>query len=184
MKKVLLLIISLGSLFAANFVLAYQTVLIDFPENQGWHEVYYQKQGSEAILQYVPGGQNETNWTRTLVFHSYPNSIYNSAGFMDRSTAQMESANSTGLYHYTKYSSLDSIAVRCVEKNALVPRQCEIYRVSNSFEGLISMHYINKNVQDFKHNYDTWYQIVKNIRIYQSYYRDDRVMDKATSFEL
>lgn len=185
MKKVHLLIISF-LLLVAPAVFAYETVLIDFPDNQGWHEVYYQTQGNESILQYVPGGQSYDSWSRTLVFHSYknPDGANNAAGFIDRATMQMEAKNSTQLYRYTKYNDMDSIAVRCIEKNQFMPKQCEIFRVSQSFEGLISMHYINKNAQDFKNTYNYWYDIVKNIRIYRSYYRDDRIMDKATSFEL
>lgn len=187
MKKVHLLFISLVCcIFFATAAIAYQTVLIDFPENQGWHSVYYNSNSGESILQYVPAGQTSENWMRTLVFHSYKNLDWtdSSAAFMDRTTMQMESKNSTQLYKYTKYSEMDSISTRCITKNQFMPTQCEIYRVSKSFEGLISMHYINKNVQDFKANYDSWYEIVQDISIYNSYYRDDRIMDKATSFEL
>lgn len=183
MKKVLLLIISL---FIAQASFAYQTVLVDFPQDQGWHDVYYATRADEAILQYVPRGQTGENWTKTLVFHSYKNLNWtdSAAVFMDRTTMQMEAKNSTQLYKYTKYSEMDSIATRCIAKNAQMPSQCEIYRVSKSFEGLISMHYINKNIQDYKNTYDSWYEIMKDIRIYYSYYMDDRILDKATSFEL
>ena len=184
MKKVLLLIISLFAIPATVF--AYETVLINFPPGAGWEAVYYATQGTESILQYVPRGQSETNWTKTLVFHSYK-TIDNggsAAGLMDRTTMQMENQNSSQLYKYIKYGEMDSIATRCVQKNSIIPTQCEIYRTSKSFEGLISMHYINKNTQEFKNTYNMWYNIVKNIRIYRSYYRTDRIMDKATSFEL
>ena len=183
MKKALLLIISLCAMQAA---IAYQTVLVDFPENQGWHSVYYQTQGSEAILQYVPVGQTYENWTKSVIFHSYDDLTWtnSAAQFMDSTTSGMEAKYSSQMYRYTKYSEMDSIATRCVQKNAYIPTQCEIYRVSKSFEGLISMHYINKNVADYKSSFDFWYEIMKDIRIYYSYYRDDRIMDKATSFEL
>lgn len=186
MKKVLLLIISLISLVFSPAAFAYETVLVDFPPNQGWHADYYETQGSETILQYVPIGQTYDNWTKSVVFHSYKNlSWTNSAAqFIDRNTYAMEVKNPSQKYRYTKYTEADSIAVRCVEKNAYMPRQCEIYRVSKSHQGLISMHYINKNVSDYKHTYDMWYQIIKDIRIYYSYYREDRILDKATSFEL
>ena len=177
-------------LFITPKALAYQTVLVDFPENQGWHSVYYATQGNESILQYVPIGQSYENWTKTMVFHSYRNAdgsenLSNNAGkFMDTTTSQMEYQNSSQLYKYTKYTNMDSIAVRCVQKNAYIPTQCEIYRVSNSYEGLITMHYINKNISDYKNSYNLWYEIMKDIRIYYSYYREDRILDKATSFEL
>lgn len=183
MKKALLLIISL---FVPLAVLAYQTVLIDFPENENWHQVYYQTQGLETILQYVPDNQTAQNWTRTLVFHSYRhlNQTTNAAAFMNKTITALEAKNSSSLYKYTKYSNTDAMATRCVQKNALVPTQCEIYRVSNSFESLITMHYINKNIADYKDNYDQWYDIMQNIRIYYNYYREDRILDKATTFEL
>ena len=183
MKKALLLIINL---FAIQAAIAYETVLIDFPENQGWHSVYYETQGTEAILQYVPVGQSYENWTRTLIFHSYKNLAWtdSAAALMDNTTSGMEAKNHTQLYRYTKYTEMDSLATRCVDKNQFIPTQCEIYRTSKSHEGLITMHYINKNVKDFKSTYDMWYEIVQGIRIYNSYYRDDRILDKATTFEL
>lgn len=183
MKKVLLLIINL---LLAQAVYAYQTVLVDFPQNQGWHSVVYQALGGEIILQYVPVGQNGQQWTKTVVFHSYKNLSWtdSAARLMDKLTQQMELKNPSQQYKYTKYTDADSIAVRCVQKNAYIPTQCEILRTSQSFDGLITMHYINKDVSDFKSTYDMWYGIMQNIRIYYSYYMDDRILDKATSFEM
>jgi len=183
MKKVLLLIISL---FVVQSAIAYETVLVDFPENQGWHAVYYGTQGTEAILQYVPIGQTYENWNKSVIFHSYKNLSWtdSAAAFMDSQTTGMEAKNHTQNYRYTKYTEMDSIATRCVQGNSLIPTQCEIYRVSKSYEGLISMHYINKNVSDYKSSLDLWYEIIKDIRIYYSYYRDDRILDKATTFEM
>lgn len=187
MKKVLLLFVSL--IFAQLIcpsAIAYETVIVDFPYKQGWHEAYYGVQGNEAILQYTPAGQTAQSWTRSVIFHSYKglNEKTDAAKFMDNTTSQMEVQNSSQRYTYMKYTDVDSIATRCITKNAYTPTQCEIYRVSTSHEGLITMHYINKNVQDFKNTYSYWYQIMKDIRIYYSYYRTDRVLDKATIFEL
>lgn len=183
MKKVLLLIISL---LIGQIGFAYQTVLVDFPVNQGWHSVYYDTQNGEAILQYVPVGQSYESWTKTVVFHSYNNLSWtnSSAALMDRLTQQMELQNSTQLYKYMKYTDADSISVRCIQKNANISAQGEIFRIAKSYDGLISMHYINKNVADFKDSYSMWYQIIQNVTIYYSYYMDDRVMNKSTSFEL
>lgn len=183
MKKILLTIISL---LITTSVFAYETVLVDFPPNQGWHAVYYDTRGNEAILQYAPVGQSYQNWTKSVVFHSYkdPDLLYSASLFMDRTTAQMELQNSSQMYKYLKYTEADSIATRCVQGNRNVPTQCEIYRVSTSYEGLITMHYINKNIQDFRNTFDLWFQIMQDIRIYYSYYRTDRIMNKATSFEL
>lgn len=183
MKRVLLL---LFSLFMSQAVWAYQTVLVDFPLNQGWHSVYYDVQGGESILQYVPVGQSYESWNRTVVFHSYKDLSWtdSSAQLMDRLTQQMELQNSTQLYRYTKYTDADSISTRCIQKNANTSSQCEIFRIAKGYDGLISMHYINKSISDFKSSYNLWYQIMSNITIYYSYYMDDRVMNKSTSFEL
>lgn len=203
MKKVLLLIINNVMLnllqhrkIAATIILiglqinqavwAYQTVLVDFPENQGWHSVYYDTQAGESILQYVPIGDTYEDWNRTVIFHSYKNLVWtnSAATLIDRLTRQMELKNSTQLYKNLKYSYNDSIATRCVQKNEYIPTQCEILRTSQSHEGLITMHYINKNPQNFRSTYNLWYQIIKDVRIYYSYYMDDRILDKATSFEM
>jgi len=183
MKKVLLLIISL--LFS-QAAFAYQTVLVDFPPNQGWHADYYDAQTGEAILQYVPVGESYENWDRTVIFHSYKHLSWtgSAAALMDRLTQQMEIQNPSQQYKYIKYSAADSLASRCVQKNAKIGTQCEIFRASQSFDGLITMHYINRNVQDFKSSYAMWYDIMSNIRIYYSYYMDDSILNKATSFEL
>lgn len=181
MKKVLLLIISL---FICQATFAYQTVLIDFPPNQGWHPVCYDTQDDEVILQYVPVGQTAQSWNKTVVFHSYKNLTKSAAGLIDTLTQQMELKNSTQLYRYLKYNEADSIATRCISSNPSISSQCEILRVSKSFEGLISMHYIDKDTQDFRNTSDLWYGIMKNVRIYYSYYLDDRILDKATSFEM
>jgi len=187
MKKVLLLFVSLILVqIAAQSVYAYESVIVDFPEKQSWHAVYYDTQGNESILQYVPVGETYQNWTKTVVFHSYrgANQDETSASFMDKMTAQMELKNPSQAYRYTKYDDVDALATRCVQKNAYGPSQCEIYRVTNSHEALISMHYINKNVQDYKNTYELWYQIIQGVRIYYSYYRNDAILNKATVFQL
>ena len=50
----------------------YETVIIDFPEKEGWHLVYSNKNENETIVQFMPRGDTRENWTRTVVFHSYP----------------------------------------------------------------------------------------------------------------
>lgn len=187
MKKVLLLIISIFLSIVVNTkCFAYQTVLVDFPVNQGWHSVYYDAQTGESILQYVPVGQSFENWTQTVIFHSYKNLTWtdSSAALMDRLTMQMELKNSTQQYRYTKYTADDAISTRCIQKNKNIGAQGEIFRITKSFDGLISMHYINRNVSDFKNTYNMWYQIIQGVTIYYSYYMDDRIMNKATSFEM
>lgn|SRR5574344_638185 len=185
MKKVLLLIISLLML-TATAVFAYETVLIDFPTTEGWHVVYYETVGMESILQYVPSGQTNEDWTRTLIIHSYKraNNTGSASGLLDTLTSQMEAQNTSQAYRYLKYTPMDAIATRCIHQNKITPTQCDFFRTSKSFEGIMSMEYINKNTKEFKAEYSKWYNIVKDIKIYRSYYRTDRIMDKATSFEI
>ena len=181
MKKVLLLIISL---LIAPMAFAYQTVLVDFPPNQGWHADYYDSQSTEAILQYVPASQSSESWKQTVIFHSYKYYKEGAGVLIDKLTGQMEAQNPSQQYKYLKYSGTDAMATRCVQKNARIGTQCEIFRVTQSFEGFITMHYINKDVQDFKSSYAMWYDIISNVRIYYSYYMDDSILNKATSFQL
>jgi hypothetical protein len=179
MKKVLLLIASLFIFIPA--AVAYQTVLINFPPEQGWHCVYYRSIGDEAILQYTPRGQSPKYWSRTLIFHSYKNSRYDSLSkFSQNIFYQMQALNPSGGYSYIKNDENDIIATRCVSH----PSQCEILRSSETYEGYLTMQYINKNVPDFKRNYNFWLDIVRTIRIYYSYYMDERILNKATSFHI
>lgn len=187
MKKALLNIINiLVVLLMGQTCLAYETVIIDFPLKQGWHKVYYETQNDETILQYTPSGQNEKNWSRSVIFHSYKNlRTTNSASrLLDVTAAQMEMQNPTAKYTYLKYTHDDAIAMRCTNSTMSSIAQCEIFRVSKSYEGLISMHYINRNKQNFRDTYNQWHNIIRGVRIYYSYYRTDRVLDKSTIFEL
>ena len=40
------------------------------------------------------------------------------------------------------------------------------------------------NKDDFMENYNQWYNIIKRAKLYNSYYRDERMLDKAEYFEL
>ena len=189
MRKVRLLITSL-ILFCSTTLMvnAYETVLVDFPPKEVWKAVLHQQQNSEAILQYVPKGQSSQNWTRTLIFHSYKkNGLFNFSDakqLINTLTAQLEYQNNSAEYRYVKYDGADSIAVRCVNGNSYVPTQCEILRTTMSYEGIMSMHYINKDTKSFKSEYPKWLYIVRHIKIYRSYFRDNRVMDKELNYEI
>ena len=43
---------------------------------------------------------------------------------------------------------------------------------------------MNKDKDDFIANYNQWYNIVKKAKLYNSYYRDERTLNKAEYFEL
>lgn len=182
MKKVLLF--SFLLLLSSAAVYAYETVIIKYPAGEVWTKAYYKKVGNEAILQYVPAGQSSQDWTRTIIVHSYYDSAYPINVFIANDLARMRKTNPTGNYRYLKYTEVDSMATRCTDDYKTIKAQCEFFRVTNAHNGIISLHYINRNKDDFKENYYQWYDIIKKAKFYNSYYRDERTFDKAEYFEL
>lgn len=181
-KKVLFL--SLILLFLIPTVIAYETVIIKYPPGELWVKAYYKKIGNEAILQYVPNGQTSKEWNRTIIVHSYFDSSYPINIFISNELMRMKKTNPTGNYRYLKYTPVDSMAFRCTENYKDIKAQCEFYRVTNAHKGIISLHYINRDKEDFMDNYREWYNIIKKAKYYNSYYRDERTFDKSEYFEL
>ena len=91
--------------------------------------------------------------------------------------------NNYSKYEYVRISQNDAIATRCVITNDRMPAQCDIYRVMESFDGYISVQYINKNMESFKLNYQKWLDTLSKARPYQSEFRNDRYLNKD-NFEL
>lgn len=182
MKKVLLssLLIFLSTLA----VFAYETIIIKYPAGEVWVKSYYRKVGTEAILQYVPNNQSYENWTRSIIVHSYFDSVMPTNYFMSNDLLRMKKTNPNGNYRYLKWTPNDSMATRCTEDYKNVKAQCEFYRVTNAHNGIITLHYINRDKEDFQKNYSQWYNIIRKAKFYNSYYRDDRILDKAEYFEL
>lgn len=183
MKKVLLF-----SLFCYCFVslaaMAYQTIIIDFPKKSKWEVVYYRNLATEAILQYVPEGQSVSNWKQTVIVHSYRESTYGAHQLSDIVSAQLIRQNPTGKYQYLRYSGVDSVAVRSTSNYKGIAGQCEILRTTKAAEGLMTIQYIDRDKDHFKQNYNTWLKIIRDARTYNSYWRDNRVLNKGESYEL
>lgn len=182
MKRVLLF--SLLLLLTTLSVFAYETVIVHFPDKELWIKAYYKKAAAEAILQYVPNGQNTNNWNRTIVIHSYKGSNYPINIFLSNTTARMLKINPTTSYKTLFLRPDDAIVGRCTNNYNKIEGQCEFLRVTRGYEGIITIHYMNKNKQEFKNDYNKWYGIIKNARIYNSYYRNERILNKAEYFEL
>jgi hypothetical protein len=182
MKKALLS--SLVVLITTLAVFAYETVIINYPSGELWVKAYYKKVGLEAILQYVPKGQSHNDWTRSIIIHSYNESGYPVKVFITNDLARMQKTNPTGNYKYLKFADNDAIAGRCTTDYKSVKAQCEFYRVTRAHGGIITMHYINRNKDDFMANYQQWYEIIKRAKYYNTYYRDERTLDKSEYFEL
>lgn len=184
------LTVCLSVLFVLNFFAqsgtCYQAALITYPDyNKNWKQAYHGKQDGEVIAQWVPSFSDKNNWGESVVFHSYSYAKGNSCyKFLLNLLSSVESRNKTMKSQILKDNFEDSIAIWCVDKTPAMSAQCEIVRVTSSFESLVSIHYINKNKENFNSQQETWLNIIRNVRIYYSYYRWDRVLQKETSVEI
>ena len=188
MKKVLLFI-SIFVLILTQQSYAYETVIIKYPPKQLWSKSYYKKVGDEAILQYLPKGQTRHNWKESIIVHAYYKSAYPTNVFITNSLIKMKRTNPTGNYKYIKLTPTDALATRCTNdfthpNGRFVQGQCEFYRVTNVHDGIISIHYVNRDKEDFHATYNQWLEIIKKAKYYNSYYRGERTFDKAEYFEL
>ena len=187
MKNLHLKIFSLFiiSILSAGIAFAYQTIAFDFPPNTGnWIVVYHRTGGNETIIQYVPSGQTFENWYQAVIIHSYRNSSFSSArNLLKILTNQLEKLNAYSRYVYQVMSDDNAVATRCVVRNSKMPSQCDIYRAMTSFNGYITIQYINRNVEGFKGSYLIWMDAIKKAAPYYSEFRNDRYMSKD-NFEL
>ena len=55
-----------------------------------------------------------------------------------------------------------------------------IYRVVKSFDGYLSIQYINRSLEDFKFQYFKWLEAIRNAKPYQAEFRNDRYLSKET----
>ncbi len=182
MKKVLLT--SFIFFITCLVIWAYETVIIKYPSGELWVKVYYRKVGNEAILQYVPKGQSHRDWKRSIIVHSYADSAYPVNIFIANDLERMMKTNPTGKYKYLKLTDVDSMAGRCTEDYKTVKAQCEFYRVSRAHGGIISLHYINRDKNDFMKNYTQWYDIIRKAKYLNTYWRNERTLNKSEFFEL
>ena len=186
MKKALLFnaMLLLVFIFSTALVFAYETVIIKYPDGELWLRAFYRKYGDEALLQYLPKNETRENWTRSIFVHSYNESSYPVNVFIANNLALMEKANPTSRYKYLKLADNDAIATRCTENYKHIKAQCEFFRVTRAHNGIISLHYVNRDKFDFNKNYTQWYEIIKRAKYYNTYYRGDRTLDKSEYFEL
>ena len=162
--------------------MAYQTLAFDFPNGAGnWHVAYHKKLRTETIVQYVPQGETYTHWSQTFVIHAYHNAQAKTPlAFLRRLTAQMEALNDYSKYQFERITADDAIATRCVVGNERMNAQCDIYRAMISFDGFITVQYINRNLEDFKKQYFKWLEAMRKARPYQAEFRNDRYLSKDT----
>ena len=182
MKKALLF--SFLFLLIIPAVLAYETIIIKYPPGELWIKAYYKRVGNEAILQYVPNGQTRYDWKRTIIVHSYYDYAYPIRSFTTTELLKMQRTNPNGKYRYLKLTDREAMVTRCTEDYKNVKAQCEFYRITNVHNGIATLHYINRDKEDFKYNYKEWFDIIWKAKYYNSYYRDERTFDKSEYFEL
>ena len=183
MKKVLLFSI-IVLLISPLLVFAYETIIIHFPEGEKWEKAYYKKINNEAILQYTPEPQTYDNWTRTIIVHSYKDSVYPINIFINTNARRMQKANPTAKYKTLKTGERDAIITRCTDDYNEIKAQCEFFRATKAHNGIVTIHYINRNKKDFASNYTLWLEIISNTKFLNSYYRDERTFNKSQYFEL
>ena len=181
MKKVLLFSLILFSTLA---VCAYETIIFHFPDGERWDSAYYKKIGLEAILQYVPYGQTSDNWTRSIVVHSYNENESPAPFFAQKEIRRMRRINPKGQYQIIKSRENDAIYTRCTEDYQKVQGHCEFLRVTRAHGGIVTIQYMNRNKKDFENNYTLWLQVMRDARLMNSYWRDERTFDKSMYFEL
>ena len=193
MKKALLF--SVIFFVSALAVLAYETIIIDFPDEENWVKAYYKKAGDEAILQYTPNGETSDNWVRSIVIHSYNNLGYPVRIFSNNNIMKMQKANPTAPYRTLKMSENEALFTRCTDDYEnkkrsnqgypyVVKGQCEFYRVTMAHNRIVTVHYMNKNKENFKTNYTIWLEIIRKARFLNSYWRNERTLNKSEFFEL
>ena len=182
MKKALL--VSLIFLFTTIITFAYETVIIKFPQDEVWIKAYYKKVGLESILQYVPRGQTHKNWNRAIIIHAYDQAAYPITVFMANNISIMAKNNPTSPYKYLRLNDVDCIAGRCTKDYKGIHSQCEFFRATRVHGGIISIHYINRDENDFMKNYKLWYNIIKKAKFLNTYWRNERTLNKSDYFEL
>ena len=183
MKKVLLssFVLFLLTITAAC---AYETVIIKYPDGELWQPVFYHKNFAEGIVQYVRKGETNKEWAKSVIIHSY-NGYYGTAKTLLDSVIDLNTKqNPTGRYHTIKDSTHDSIVARCTRDYKHLVPQCEILRAARGHNGVITIHYINKNIPEFRYTYDEWYDRIKKASFYESYFRNDRILNKSMYLEL
>ena len=164
---------------------AYQTVAMDFVGL--WYKMNYINNERDAIVHYVRQGYNKDTWSESIVFHTFKwtkESGMSARELMQSLLAEVRKKNSSLKVEYVKKHEEDMIVSWCVDKNELMDAHCEILRTTQSFEGALSIHYINKNPKDFLYVKQDWLNKIRKARIYQSYFRQDRILNKALTFEL
>lgn len=166
-------------------VMAYQTVTMDFPGN--WYKIKYLNNDRDGIVQFVRQGYNEKNWYESVVFHVFKwtkDREMTAKKLLLVLLSDVQRKNNTMKVKYIKLDDDEAMATWCVRAVPNMPAHCELIRTTQSFEGAMSMHYINRDTENFHFVKNDWIERVSNAKVYQSYFRLDRILNKSLTFEL
>lgn len=183
--KLFKIVLFLAIFLFAKPAFAYQTVAMDFVGL--WYKINYVNNERDAIVHYVRQGYTKDNWTESMVFHTFKwtkDKEMSAQELMSSLLNDVRRKSGTLQVEYIKTHPQDMIATWCVVKNDLMPEHCEILRTTQSFDGALSMHYINKNPEHFNVVKQEWIDRIRKARVYQSYFRLDRILNKSMTFEL
>ena len=162
---------------------SYETCIITFPYGT-WKSILYKKTNKESLVQFILDKESKNNYTETVIFHGYKNKSLDANNLLIFLFNRVKKYNDNIKYVTLKVANDDSMMYWCGKNIITNIEQCEIVRTSKSYEGIISMHYIVYNYNRFNNVYKYWIDTIKNVKIYYSYFRWDRMMNKATTFEL
>lgn len=169
-----------------NQCFGYEALIINFPEKEGWKNVYYYKTDRETIVQFVPRGETKEKWTRSVIFRSYKQDLNRTTPKRLKNNLLLGVKKINNSIKYVNYKNTedDTITGWCVKKNKKMNGQCEILRTTFGHESMVSIHYIDKNINSTKKIDKKWLEILKYTRVYYSYYRMDRLLNREMIFEL
>lgn len=164
---------------------AYQTVAMDFPGN--WYKIKYINNERDAIVQFVRQGYNQNNWDESVIFHTFKWTQERgmpAKNLLLSLLSDVQRKNNTLKVQYIRLDEEEALVSWCVNAVKDMPAHCEILRTTQSFEGALSMHYVNKDIRHFYTVKQDWVERISNARVYQSYFRLDRILNKSMTFEL
>ena len=183
--KLFKIVLFLAIFLFAKPAFAYQTVAMDFVGL--WYKINYVNNERDAIVHYIRQGYTKDNWTESIVFHTFKwtkDKEMSAQELMSSLLNDVRRKNNTIQVEYIKRHPQDMIASWCVDKNENMQAHCEILRTTQSFDGALSMHYLNKNIDHFNLVKQEWLERIRKARVYQSYFRLDRILNKSMTFEL
>ncbi len=169
--------------FGQKAAYSYETCIITFPYGT-WETILYKKTNKESLVQFILNTQNKYNYNETVIFHGYKNKSLDANNLLMFLFNKAKKYNQDIKYVSLKNSKDNSMIYWCGKNKYTQKQQCEIVRTAKSYEGLVSMHFITYDYRRFNQVYEYWLETINNVKIYYSYFRWDRMMNKATTFEL